>query len=146
MACSLVVTTTADVVNPSDGVNSLREAIICANATPGADAINLSAGTYQLTLSGDNEDQAQTGDLDITDDLTINGIGQVTIDGSGSEPTDRIFDVHEVNAEFNSLTITGGDVMGNGGGIRFDGPGTLTILETVIDDNTASQSGGGIHK
>src|SRR5207244_3286523 len=39
--CSLLVTTTADTVNAADGVNSLREAIICANTTPGADTITV---------------------------------------------------------------------------------------------------------
>jgi len=33
------------------------------------------AGTYTLTIPGANEDANQTGDLDITSDLTINGAG-----------------------------------------------------------------------
>ena len=49
---SLVVNTTLDVVSTGDGVNSLREAIICANVTPGADTITVPAGTYTLTIPG----------------------------------------------------------------------------------------------
>src|SRR5690349_19345257 len=50
---------------------SLRSAIIAANAHAGADTILLPAGTYTLTISGNNENAAATGDLDITDALTI---------------------------------------------------------------------------
>jgi CSLREA domain-containing protein len=50
---------------------SLREAIDNANACAGAQTINLPAGGYILTLSGAGEDANATGDLDITDELTI---------------------------------------------------------------------------
>src|SRR5262245_54281822 len=53
------VTTTADVVNANDGVLSLREAVLAANASAGvADTINVPAGTYVLTLTGPTEDAA----------------------------------------------------------------------------------------
>ena len=38
--CSFEVTTTNDVLDANDGVNSLREAIDCANITPGLDTIS----------------------------------------------------------------------------------------------------------
>src|SRR5256885_9335908 len=70
------VTTVADVVNANDGVLSLREAVLAANASVGiVDAINLPAGTYTLTLTGAAEDGAATGDLDVWDDLTIQRSG-----------------------------------------------------------------------
>ena len=63
------VNTTADVVDGADGVTSLREAIIEANAQPDHDTIMLGAGSYDLTilngLTG-AEDAAARGDLDIT--------------------------------------------------------------------------------
>src|SRR5207248_424021 len=76
---AILVTTTSD-----GGPGSLRDAILGANATPGADVITLPAGTYTLTIAGADEDAGATGDLDITDDLTINGAGAATtiIDGS----------------------------------------------------------------
>ena len=63
---------------------SLRGAIIAANAAPGADTIVLPAGTYGLAIKGAAENMAATGDLDITDDLTLQGAGSATtiIDGS----------------------------------------------------------------
>src|SRR5262245_35130007 len=69
----LIVDTTVDVVDANDAVNSLREAITCANLSPGADTINVPAGTYTLTITGSDEDANATGDLDVTDDLTILG-------------------------------------------------------------------------
>lgn len=54
---TIVVTTTEDVVDPDDGVVSLREAVTKANNDAGADVIQLAAGaTYELTICGDPED------------------------------------------------------------------------------------------
>src|SRR5207253_7588365 len=72
-AATFVVTTTADT---NDGactvvLCSLRDAVIAANASPGADIITLPAGTYTLTIGGRGENAAATGDLDITGPVTI---------------------------------------------------------------------------
>ncbi|NCX97318.1 MAG: hypothetical protein EBX35_01675 [Planctomycetia bacterium] len=56
----LYASSLADAVAPG----TLRQAVIQANATPGADTIMLRAGTYRLTLAGADEDAAATGDLD----------------------------------------------------------------------------------
>ncbi len=65
--------TDCDDATPDDC--TLRGAIIAANASSGPDTINLPAGTYTLTIPGAGENAATTGDLDITDDLTIIGEG-----------------------------------------------------------------------
>jgi hypothetical protein len=82
---------------------SLRGAIIAANANPGADTINLPAGTYALSILGAGEDNAATGDLDIRDDLTILGAGAATttVDGSG---IDRVF--HSDPAGTGTITVS----------------------------------------
>ena len=72
------VTTTADVVDPSDDVVSLREAVAQANAAAGADTIRLADGlTYDLTICGGSlaTPDNSAGDLDATDagNLTITG-------------------------------------------------------------------------
>src|SRR5437867_13154215 len=71
---------------------TLRAAIQEANAHAGADTIMVPAGTYLLTIAGQGEDIAATGDLDITDDVTITGAGadNTILDGNG---IDRIFDI-----------------------------------------------------
>src|SRR5262249_50787506 len=58
------VTTTLDVINPADGLLSLREAVIGANAAKGPVTIKLPAGTYALSITGAAEDAAMTGDLE----------------------------------------------------------------------------------
>src|SRR4051794_11594970 len=84
LPATYVVTTAADVIDPADGVLSLREAVIAANANPGADIVQVPAGTFTLTLAGAKEDACQTGDLDVTGDLTVQGTGTSTtvLDGN----------------------------------------------------------------
>ena len=77
----LVVTTLVDVVDANDGVLSLRESVLAANANPGFDTI-----TFAETLRGDTI-TLTLGDLVITDDLAIDGdplnggAASMTIDG-----------------------------------------------------------------
>src|SRR5207253_3742428 len=83
---SLVVTSFSD-----GGPGSLRAAIKFANLHPGRDTITLAAGTYALSRAGRDEENGDTGDLDILDDLTIQGAGagKTIIDAKG---LDRVFD------------------------------------------------------
>src|SRR5581483_1375320 len=88
LLATITVSTTADVV-AVDGQVSLREAVLSATAYPninadvvavgayGADTGTVPAGTYTLALPG-ADDLAASGDLDIRDDLTINGAGFAT--------------------------------------------------------------------
>jgi CSLREA domain-containing protein len=138
------VTKTDDTADGAcDSDCSLREAIIAANAHPGADTITLLAEPYTLTISGANENNSATGDLDITDDVTIGGASNATtsINGGG---LDRVFQIQSgTTATFNNLTIRGGSAM-TGGGI-YNG-GTLTLNDSIVRDNQArtNSSGGGI--
>src|SRR5262245_49893876 len=151
---TFVVNTTADTVdaNPGDGLaqdssgnTSLRAAIMEANALAGADTIQVPAGTYFLTIPGANEDAAQTGDLDITDDLTIVGADRDTtiINGGGLH---RVFHVNWLGANpptvsISNLPITNGrapDASGdpaNSGGAILNEFGTLTIDNCVLQNN-----------
>jgi hypothetical protein len=66
------------------GPGSLRYEIQLANANPGADTINFKKGlTGTITLT--------SGELDITDSLTINGPGTNKLSASGGG-TSRVFD------------------------------------------------------
>ncbi|MDQ7029820.1 MAG: right-handed parallel beta-helix repeat-containing protein [Ardenticatenia bacterium] len=135
--------------NPGDGVCAggqgpctLRAAIQEANALPGACLITVPPGTYTLAFTGANENAAATGDLDVTDDLTILGAGaDVTIvDGNG---LDTVFDIlPDTTVEIYGLTIRGGNGSGTPGGV--DNEGTLTLGNCVIADNAASGNGGGV--
>jgi len=135
-------------INPGDGLSdddvgncTLRAAIQETNAMPGHDIISLPAGNYNLSIIGDNVSDA-TGDLDITDDLTIigDGAGTTIIDGGNRS---RVFVVSsEITVEISGVTLQNGNDAATGGGIY--NSGTLTLTDIAIDSNTA-EAGGGIH-
>ena len=127
---------------------SLREAIIAANAHAGADTIILSAKVYTLAIGGADENSGATGDLDITDDLTINGAGagQTSIKG-GAGWDDRIFDIPAwyISVTLNDMTIANGHINDYGGGIHHVNTGTLILNNSIVSGNSATDySGGGI--
>lgn len=135
------VTKTTDtndgVCNVSDC--SLREAVDNANACPGPQIIHLPAGGYMLTITGAEEDANATGDLDITDDLSILGMGAPSVDGGG---IDRAFEVFSPAVVDMDLLIIVNGVAQLGGGIR--NHGNLTITNSSIHDNVAEVPPGGI--
>jgi hypothetical protein len=125
---------------------SLREAVRAVDAGAGGDTIALPAGRFRLTIAGAAEDAAAAGDLDLTKSVTIQGAGarQTLIDGSG---IDRVFDVASgVTALIADVTVTGGLVDGDGGGIA--SAGTLTLLRDTIAGNevttVGNNPGGGV--
>jgi len=130
----------------------LRAALQQANALTGPDTIMLPAGTYTLTISGRCEDTAATGDLDITEDLTITGAGAATtiIDGGG---IDRIFDVwaplsvSEVtirNGNPGTMLCPSGQQPSGGGIYSAAGMSTtsVTLTNVIVTGNTATHGGG----
>ena len=68
----ITVTTPVDVVAPGDGKLSLREAITQANGSSGPDTIRFTATIVGQTLV------LTSGELAVTDDLTINGRHRTT--------------------------------------------------------------------
>ncbi len=142
------VTTSADVVDPNDGLLSLREAVIAANSTKGIpDTIVVPAGSYALTRTGADEDATATGDLDVTDDLTVQGDGAAStiIDGNAA---DRVFDLKGTvtrSVTLAGLTIRNGRAVpaasgatageAHGGGILSQV--SLTLTDCVVTGNEA---------
>ncbi len=141
---------------------SLREAIREANNSPGPDTIQLPDGTYSLTLTGANEDLNATGDLDITEGLTIIGVSgardNVIVSGNLA---DRVFDYFPNSPSdvlrIENLTVSGGlvDGLGNinatplGGGIAAVS-GSLTLSNVIVRDNSVTSTssisnGGGVY-
>ena len=133
---------------------TLRGAIEEANKLPGEDVILLGSGTYRLSIEGRNEDQAGSGDLDITDSVHIIGAGadKTFIDANG---LDRVFDIPESGT---TITLSGISIInGNlppeqpshrGGGLR--NQGNLTLDHVIISGNTLSgmsdkDTGGGMY-
>ena len=143
------VDSTADVgdSNPGDGVCddgvgncTLRAAIEEANALAGSDTITLPVGTYNNS----------SGNLDITDDLTITGAGatDTIIDGSGIHILSGIVDISGVTIQngtgidnAGNLTFTDSTVRNSVGGFVaiYNGPtGNLTLVRSTLTDNDAA--------
>ena len=137
----------------TDGEISLREAIIAANNTAGDDTINLIGGeTYTLTITGSEEDDSETGDLDIKDngEIVVQTLGNVTatIDAGGiSGLDDRVFEVQSnASLKLDKLNITGGVASGSsphGGAILVNSNANLELTQSILTGNEAS-SGGAI--
>ena len=146
---------------------SLREAICWANANSGIDTISLTAGIYILSTANINEDDTNSicnnnacdntqGDLDIREDLIINGAGQgITI--VDANDTDRIFHINDAGTDTIDVTITDMTVQdgtarelstldGWGGCIFLDEGRHLTLTSVTVDscETIPGDSGGGV--
>jgi predicted outer membrane repeat protein len=135
-AATYTVTTLAD-----SGPGSLRQAILDANAAPGADTITFQAGlSGTITLT--------RGQLLITDDLTLAGPGADVLAVSGNNASRVIEITAGVTVALDGLTIQGGNAASagatSGGGIYNFGS-TLTITNSTVSGNRAFQLGGGIY-
>ncbi|PNY36817.1 hypothetical protein C2E31_10670, partial [Rhodopirellula baltica] len=122
---------------------SLREAIIAANNTAGADTIILGDGVYLLDIAGQFDDAGSTGDLDILSDITISGNGASLTSIDASSLSDRIFHVQSGGTlSIDSLTLSGAS-SGTETGAAAYVQGTLTATDTVISGNTVGNTNGG---
>lgn len=127
---------------PGNGICSLRAAVQETNVLPGPQTIDLPVGTYQLTIPGSGEDHAETGDLDITDTLTIQGGGAAAtiVDGGG---LDRVFENRVgVTASISGVTLRNGNATSGGAVNNLNGDLTLTDVAALDSQATF---GGGIH-
>ncbi len=142
------------------GAGSLRQAVLDANANTGADEITFSVnGTITLT----------SGEIAITDSVTITGNGAANTIISGNNAS-RVFNITGGTVTLENLTIAegnsglgygGGIVIGNsiveldnvvirdnhgldGGGIYVSG-GTVTMVNSTLYGNTGDRDGGGIY-
>jgi hypothetical protein len=181
-AATVTVSTTVDEVNgntasitlligtPGGAGISLREAVIAANNTAGADTITLTNGTYTLTRSG-NDATSSNGDLDINDHLTINGSGPASTIIQGATDAsftgtigDKVLGINQDGTHLGlAVTISGVTIRyGNnsvpsgdptfaytGGGVDVFLTGTnnaVTFNNCVITGNRTTNSyGGGVN-
>jgi len=161
----IIVNSLNDQLIPGNGQCTLREALNNANSNSdttggdcaagnGPDTIHLPAAPLLLLLTGPDEDANATGDLDILDDVIIDGEGwgQTLVDGQGD---DRVFHIVTTGivVEINDLTVGGGRVPGavieypailgyGGAGILNEG-GQLSLNGSVVYGNTIDNTGGG---
>jgi len=132
LAATIAVTTTTDVVNPGDGVISLREAFIIANSNETDDVIELESGVeYELN-------SCFVGELPHTqgENLTVNGNGSTIYQTCIGE---RIINNDNSGATMvlNDLSLTGGLVPPadiDGAAVKTRGPLTLDNVTAVVNN------------
>ncbi len=157
---SLVVTTADDSFDPTDNQTSLREAVAYVNYKDGPDTITFAP-------SGQGLIRLTRGEIGITDELTIEGGGLVTITGdAGADDLDangnlasssggvtdvaqsvdsdtlgdnsRVFDA-TADLTLTGLTVTGGRTEGNDQrGGGVEANGDLTLIDSLIAGNSTS--------
>ena len=148
------VNSTADILSPANGTVTLRSAIQAANLSSAGNGniINLTVpGTYKIT-AGALAILPSAGNLTI---MNASG-GTVIVDGNH---IDRVFRINPAiaptafNVTMNGFTITNGSAQNSanpdgadasGGGIRADGPVSLTLTNMTLTNNQATADGGGI--
>ena len=132
---------------------SLRAAVMHANATAGLETIVLSAGTYQLTIDGNGENNSESGDLDLFSDIEIIGAGSqnTTIEmgfagGIGPAIQDRVFDIFGASKVLiqgvkiqKGQTVDFGEV---GGGVRANSD--VELRNVILTNNQTGLNGGGL--
>jgi hypothetical protein len=133
---SLVVTTSADVVNPFDGLTSLREAVAYAATLSGPQTITFAPGLSGQTITLTNGEIAISNNLTIDASALANG---VQINGNHLSSIFSISDA--TNVVLNSLTLTNG-YAANGGAIV--NSSTLTLNRCTLAGNSANGDGGAI--
>ena len=156
-AATITVNTVNDEII-DDSNCSLREAIMAANMDASVngcvysgagpdDIITLVSGqTYTLTRVGATD---TTGDLDVHGNLTIQASGSTDaiIDAAGINRALEAGQLGNVNLTLINITIMNGNAP-DGGGIFFDGAGTLTLQDSAILNNVATGAqncGAGIY-
>ncbi len=111
---------------------SLREAVIAANANPGS-TIQLTNGTtYVLTIPASGNDDATTGDLNLTQDTTFSSVGcfifcSNTIQG-GPGWADRLMTIgFGAHVFMSGIYFTNGNTQDQGGALAISSNAMVTL-------------------
>jgi fibronectin-binding autotransporter adhesin len=133
-------------------VAALIAAINTANANPGPDVISLAAdSSYTLTApAGTDGFRGAFGLPSITSQVAIRGNGGfIERSDAPGTPDFRVVDVFSGDLTLIDVTIRGGQasvsaggLQGNGGGILNNNNSRVTLMNSTVTGNTASDGGG----
>ncbi|MBO7725755.1 MAG: hypothetical protein J6S40_04750, partial [Thermoguttaceae bacterium] len=130
----LLVTTELDVVDSTDGLTSLREAVSIAETGQTVRFADYLAGET-ITLRCTQIDIPKGINIDAT------SIGGITVDAAGKSRIFFIPDNGGAEVKIIGLTLTGGNA-GDGGAIK--NSGTLSLFNCSVTGNISTHYGGGI--
>lgn len=151
------------VTNINDsGAGSLRQAIADANANAGHDTIVFQLGLVPMTNLASIQDQTfsaesgsvialTSGELEITDSVTINGPGARFLMISGQNAS-RVFNISSphttINVNLIGMTVSLAKLLeslGRGGAVRASNT-NLTVFNSVVQNSEAAIGGGIYHE
>ncbi|MBI4366517.1 MAG: DUF4215 domain-containing protein [Deltaproteobacteria bacterium] len=160
-ASTIAVTSTFDTIDPTDGQCTLREAVIAANTQKASGAaagecpapkpneqtiIQLAQTTYELTITGNFENAAAKGDLDILRNMTIQGPPGGIAVISAAKISERIFHLINLPADgapmiLSRLLLRNGGGPAEGAAIFVHGPANVYCFKSTFLNNTALAGG-----
>ena len=135
-----LVTSKADVIDPDDGVMTLREAVYAANQTGPGDFVE-----FDPSLAGNPPIYLNGNEIVVAVSMTITGLGtdQLTID---PRKLTRHFEVNPgATLTMSKLTLANGNAGEGGFGGAIYADGSLVLTDCVFDGNVAGAEGGAIH-
>lgn len=134
-AQTFTVSSTADA-----GPNTLRQAILDANANPGDDTIVFTGAAAgpgaAITLT--------TGELAVTDNLDVQGPGSAALSVSGNDASRVFYLSGPARVSISGLTVTNGSAGGDGGAIA-SAATDLVLDDVVVADSQSAGAGGGVN-
>jgi len=144
----ITVTTDSDIVDDTDGVTSLREAIIEANDNPGSEI------TFDTTSWSDTVITLTSGELEITANVTITGDADTRITITTADDLIRIFKAevnNDISISISYLDLDDGDGFSDvsnewdGGAIYISSSGSADLtLDHVNITDSRGQYGGAV--
>ena len=127
------------------GECTLRAAVQQANWLEGSDTITIPAGTYTLSLEGMGEDAAASGDLDVTDSLSISGAGMgstiIEANSIDANNPDRAFHVLSGTLDLSDLTVKNG-IADPGGAVLVNSYASITRVAFSNNQSPSRASNG----
>jgi hypothetical protein len=121
-----------------------------SNRCPNQNTILLPAGTYTLTIPLSSDGRAGS-DLDIIRSVFIRGDGAGTTIIDGNRRNVSVLQIGDVSGllrpivNISGITIRNGSSNGYGGAIALAENTSLTLINSIIENNSAYSGGGGIY-